>query len=309
MNKLKKLPKYHLNTTWKSLDDYSEENKLETVAYIYLTEVLSLSKMKVKLATCSFWIKHGEDWFDRVIRTDGKCFSFNYEPKTKNTVHWAPVKTHQVILWKENIWGKGDGVGRHHRREVPARSLVRGMSQRSDVFNDAGDGHVARRPCRSHPKRVLAPARRCAIARNVSTSGDVLFGDKVWCSADLSQGSISAAVVGPDTTCLDFSCWFQAQDEVVRRESQTPDPRVSLRTSWKTAVSAPPTTSCGGWHATLVAEPNCAARNWVGILSICSEHKMKRMKMCFEWKCFEWKCAGFSSIFSIRIEISALNFQ
>ena len=42
-------------------------------------------------------------------------------------------------------------------------------------------------------------------------------------------------------------------------------------------------TICGGSHATLGAEPSCGTRNRVGILSICSEHKMNRMEMCFAW--------------------------
>ena len=81
----------------------------------------------------------------------------------------------------------------------------------------------------------------------------------------------------PDLTCLEFSFWSQAQDEVVRRKPQTLSQLMDVVENFARR------TICGGWHATLGAEPSCAARNIVGILSICSEHKMNRMEMCFAW--------------------------
>ena len=71
-----------------------------------------------------------------------KAFFFSFL-STEKEEHCAlgatePAPSHPM---QGSTQGQGDGLGGHHRWEVPACPLGSGVRQRRDLFADAGDCH------------------------------------------------------------------------------------------------------------------------------------------------------------------------
>ena len=53
-----------------------------------------------RLKACEFWLRHGEEWFDKVLWSDEKWFHLVPRPNRKNTVTWAPSNPRHIIPCK-----------------------------------------------------------------------------------------------------------------------------------------------------------------------------------------------------------------
>ena len=186
----------------------------------HLATVLTPNSMESRLAACSFWITHGEDWFERVIWTDEKWFSLIQAPNKKNTVHWAPENPHQVVQCKKA----------HGKKVMAWVGIIDGRCLPVHWFEGSVNGATYLEMLET----IMWPAVRAVATRR-----------GYWFQQDGAASHVTSEVMdffltakfgdrlisrnaqhhwppySPDLTCLDFSFWPQAQDEVVRRQPQT----------------------------------------------------------------------------------------
>lgn len=185
----------------------------------HLTTVLSPDNMASRLAACTFWLRQGEDWFERVIWSDEKWFMLQQPPNRKNTVFWAPTNPHtlipckkahptKVMAWVGIVdgrclavhWFEGPVNGEEYLKmlQTVMWPAVRGLATRRQYWFQQ-DGA----PCHVTPD-VLRFLR--------SKFGDRLISRKTehhW------------PPYSPDLSCLDFCFWTLAVEEVLRHKPQT----------------------------------------------------------------------------------------
>ena len=188
----------------------------------HLAPALTSAHQASRLQACRFWLQHAEDWFERVLWSDEKWFVLMPAANTKNKVIWCPSNPHKIILCKkahgEKVMGT-DGVGWHSRWQVPPSALVPGSSERPVVPGDASNGHVA--SCEEHGNQeallVSVGRRSLHVSAVVMDFLRSKFNDRI-----ISRGSTHHwSAHSPDLSCLDFSFWSQAIDQVVETEPQT----------------------------------------------------------------------------------------
>lgn len=186
---------------------------------LHFGTVLSPSNRESRLAACTFWLQQEEGWFDRIIWTDEKWFALSQAPNKKNSVSWAPVHPHEVIECKK---AHGAGV-------MAWVGIVDGKCLPVHWF----EGSVNSATYLEMLMTVMWPAVRASATRR-----------KLWFQQDGAPPHVTPSVMqfladkfgdrvisrkaehhwppySPDLTCLDFSFWPLAQDEIFRQKPQT----------------------------------------------------------------------------------------
>ena len=184
-----------------------------------LTTVLSADNMASRLEACTFWLSQAEGWFERVIWSDEKWFMLQQAPNRKNTVFWSPMNPQKLTPCKKA----------HGAKVMAWVGIVDGSCLPVYWF----EGPVTGAAYLEMLKTVVWPSVRAQAAKRgywfqqdgapVHVTSDVMdflkskFGDRLISR----KAQHPWPPYSPDLSCLDFSFWPQAAQEVAEQKPET----------------------------------------------------------------------------------------
>ena len=169
-----------------------------------------------RLKACEFWLKHGEEWFDKVLWSDEKWFHLVQTPNKKNTVTWAPSNPHDIIPCKVAHGTKVMAwVGILDGRCLPVHWFQDSVNAQSYLeMLQTVVWPVLRRMRNRKDIWFQQDGAPCHVAGDVMEFLESKFGDQL-----ISRGCRHHwPAYSPDLSPLDFSFWPQAVTYLIKEE-------------------------------------------------------------------------------------------